>query len=98
MSETAMKHAREQRRLCEQCRDRKAKFQYRGSVRADRDHTLCFQCFRAQREHDRAVALSAGREAPPLVSPFGAPRPLTARQTAHRQVMLEHFERSVMHR
>ena len=97
MSETAAKHAREQRRLCERCRDRKAKFQYHGTVRADRDHTLCFQCFRAQREHNRAVAL-AGSEAPPLVSPFGAPRPLTARQTAHRRVMLEHFERSAMRR
>ena len=94
MSETATKYAREQRRLCERCRDRKAKFQYRGTVRADRDHTLCFECFRAQREHNRAVSLSTAGEEPQLVSPFGAPRPLSTRQTAHRQAMLEHFERS----
>ena len=94
MSETATKHAREQRRLCERCRDRKAKFQYRGTVRSDRDHTLCFQCFRAQREHNRAVSLFTADEELHLVSPFGAPRPLSTRQTAHRQVMLEYFERS----
>jgi hypothetical protein len=94
MSESATKHAREQRRLCERCRDRKAKFQYRGTVRADRDHTLCFECFRAQREHHRAMSLFDSPDSPPGVSPFGPPRSLNTRQAAHRQTMLEHFERS----
>ena len=36
------------RRLCATCRERKARFKYRGEVRADRDHTLCFECYRGQ--------------------------------------------------
>ena len=34
--------------LCAACQERKARFRYRGEVRADRDHTLCFECHRAQ--------------------------------------------------
>jgi hypothetical protein len=40
--------------LCEACRERRARFRYRGRVKADRAHTLCFQCHRSVR--DRAVA------------------------------------------
>jgi hypothetical protein len=93
MSATAAKHVKDYRRLCERCRDRKARFAFRRAVRADRHHTLCFACFRAQREHNRAVAL-ADATPRPLGSPFGQLRqPLTDRQTAHRQVMLDHLAR-----
>ncbi len=43
--------ARPSRYTCSGCGDRPARFRYHGEVRADRDHNLCFQCFRA--EHDR---------------------------------------------
>jgi hypothetical protein len=33
--------------LCVACRARRARFRYRGVVKADADHTLCFRCFRA---------------------------------------------------
>ena len=33
--------------LCVACRGRRALFRYRGVVKADADHTLCFRCFRA---------------------------------------------------
>jgi hypothetical protein len=46
------------KKLCIGCRARKAKFRYRGAVRADRDHTLCFQCFRSQVDRDRARQLA----------------------------------------
>jgi hypothetical protein len=50
---TARHEDRKTRQMCERCRDRKARVQYRGHVRADRDHppslfelrrasTLCF--------------------------------------------------------
>ncbi len=42
-------------RLCVECREQPARFKYRGRVRADRDHTLCFRCFRAERDRQRAV-------------------------------------------
>ncbi len=35
------------RRQCAECRVRQARFRFRGTVRADRSHTLCFRCFRA---------------------------------------------------
>lgn len=71
MSPRAFRRAvRADRRLCAECRARKAKFRYRGHVRADRQHVLCFQCFRAARERMRALEL--GRlpfEAPDLSVP-----------------------------
>jgi len=47
------------RHLCVTCQARKALFRYRGIVKADRTHTLCFQCFRAAQ--DRARGLRALR-------------------------------------
>jgi len=61
---------RADRRLCADCRARKAKYRYRGHVRADRQHVLCFRCFRAARERMRALEL--GRlpfEGPDLSAP-----------------------------
>lgn len=44
------------RHTCSSCRARRARFRYRGAVRADRDHDLCFRCFRALRNRMRVVA------------------------------------------
>lgn len=91
MSETAFKHSKGDRRLCQACRERKARFQYRGEVRADRDHTLCFECFRSNRDHARALRL-AGLQRPLPLGVGSLPESLDARQLAHRQRMLTHLE------
>jgi hypothetical protein len=90
------RRSRRFRTFCAACRQRKARFRYRGEVRADRDHTLCFECYRreinrarARRFRDRATAASAQ---PPL-GPVAASRVLDARQIAHREVMLAHLAR-----
>jgi hypothetical protein len=44
---------RMQRHTCSACRARRARFRYRGEVRADTDHDLCFRCFRALRDRMR---------------------------------------------
>jgi len=36
-----------EKRLCVECRQRRARYVYRGLVKADHDHTLCFRCFRS---------------------------------------------------
>lgn len=41
--------------LCMACGSRPARFQYRGVVKADRHHTLCFQCYRSTRDSMRNV-------------------------------------------
>lgn len=86
MSMSAAHESKQLRRACESCRQRKARYQYRGVVRADRTHTLCFSCFRAERDRHRARLLAEPRP-PMLRSPFGSV--LTARQLAHRRRMLE---------
>jgi hypothetical protein len=48
------------RRLCQVCRERRPLFRHRGVVKADADHTLCFQCFRALREQVRAARQASG--------------------------------------
>lgn len=45
-------------RTCRLCGERPARFRYRGAVRADRAHELCFECFRAIRNQVMARALS----------------------------------------
>lgn len=85
MSSTAARESKAVRRQCEACRARKARFQYAGTVRADRDHTLCFACFRAERERRRAHDLAARPSVAPR-SPFG--RALSEEEQAHRRVML----------
>jgi hypothetical protein len=44
--------------VCVSCRERRSLFRYRGVVRADRDHTLCFQCYRALRDSVRAHTIA----------------------------------------
>ena len=46
-------------RLCLACRARRALFSYRGTVKADRDHNLCFECYRAEVNRLRARRLAA---------------------------------------
>jgi len=57
------------RRQCLECGDRPARFLYRGVVKADADHTLCFQCYRAMCERARARRLATGGWLRPLGLP-----------------------------
>src|SRR4051812_32152368 len=86
--------------LCAACQERKARFRYRGEVRADRDHTLCFACYRGQVSRTRARLMSEadllGRR--PLASalqPIGI-RALDERQITHRRVMLGHLQHATI--
>jgi hypothetical protein len=54
------------RHLCAVCGTRPARFQYRGVVRADRTHTLCFQCFRAAANRARVLSIGRASEALPV--------------------------------
>ncbi len=45
------------RHTCVACGERPARFRYHGEVRADRTHTLCFECYRAEVNRARAVRL-----------------------------------------
>ena len=85
------------RRACEQCRLRKARFRYRGTVKADRDHTLCFACFRAERERRRAYLLARIERITPLQSPLraGDARALSGTEVEHRRRMLAHLRSKV---
>ena len=47
------------RHLCVVCRQRRAVFRYRGVVKADATHTLCFQCYRSLRDTMRAQYLAS---------------------------------------
>lgn len=95
MSFTAAHESKRTRHACQSCRDRKARFSYRGSVRADRDHTLCFECYRRERERQRARHLADVSTRPPFRTPLpasaGAASP-TDQQVAHRRAMLAHLE------
>ena len=88
MSFTAAHESKHARRHCQVCRDRKARFRFRGEVRADRDHVLCFACFRSERNRQQARRLA---EPPPVRSPFDVAAALSARQIAHRRAMLGHL-------
>ncbi|NOT25023.1 MAG: hypothetical protein HOP16_02870 [Acidobacteria bacterium] len=76
--------------LCAACRERKARFRYRGQVRADRDHTLCFECYR--RELDRLRARRLAQQPFLWASASLGSRTLDDRQLAHRQRMLAHLQ------
>ena len=39
---------------CVNCQERRARFRFQGIVKADDDHNLCFQCFRAVRNRLRS--------------------------------------------
>jgi len=82
MSCAAAHESKKVLRMCPRCCDRKARFQYRGAVRADRDHILCFECYRSETNRQRALK--------PVESPFG--RPLSRREMDHRRRMLQHLQ------
>ena len=99
MSFAAAHESKRARHACQSCRDRKARFSYRGSVRADRDHTLCFECYRSERDRQRAKRLTEVPPARPLRLPFPASadaNSLNERQIAHRLAMLAHLDRSAV--
>ena len=48
-----------ERHVCLGCRQHPARFRYRGEVRADRDHNLCFRCYRAEVNRQRAKSMAA---------------------------------------
>jgi protein-arginine kinase activator protein McsA len=55
-----MKPRRHNRRhLCQGCEQRRALFCIRGRWKADREHTLCQQCFNAELNRARARSQSA---------------------------------------
>jgi hypothetical protein len=96
-----------EKHLCEACRGRKARFQYRGVVKADRAHTLCFACFRSERDRLRARSLAASaaegmvageqdHRAVSVAANAGMPNagPMTPAQRAHRFRMLAHMTRA----
>ena len=89
MSFSAAHESKHARRNCQVCRDRKARFRFRGEVRADRDHVLCFECFRSERNRQQARRLA--EPVPSLRSPFDVAAALSARQIAHRRLMLGHL-------
>jgi hypothetical protein len=53
----ARRISRSTRHMCHACRQHPARYQYRGAVRADRDHNLCFRCYRAELNRLRARLL-----------------------------------------
>jgi hypothetical protein len=93
------RRSRRFRTLCAACRERKARFKYRGEVRADRDHTLCFECYRAEINRARARRFKERATSPVMRSPSSpqdlvGSRVLDAGQIAHRQRMLDHLQRA----
>ena len=66
-------------RLCVMCRARRPLFRYRGVVKADADHTLCFQCYRALKNSVRIVRPWI----PPVVQP--APGPVAKETQRHQR-------------
>jgi hypothetical protein len=72
-SAAARRLHREDRHVCLACRAHRARFQYRGEVRADRRHTLCFRCFRAEVQRERARRLAEVSTPPPLKMDLARP-------------------------
>jgi len=90
MSLSAAHESKTLRKACQSCHARKARFRYRGHVCADHDHTLCFKCYRSERNRRRAQLLGDVPAARPLRSPFQSieRRSLTDKEVAHRRAML----------
>jgi len=59
MSCAAAHQSKQVRQNCQGCHVRKARFQYRGAVKADRDHVLCFECYRSEVNPQRAYRLAS---------------------------------------
>lgn len=96
------------RTLCAACQERKARFKFRGEVRADRDNppsltelrrgtTLCFECYRGEINRARARRMTETMIPPRTPPPFGHQQSacgrVPERQLAHRQLMLDYLQR-----
>ena len=95
MSQTALHESKDARRLCETCRTRKARFRFRGVVKANKDHTLCFECFRSERDRRRAALLNEVERPRLALAPVAPRRSLTDAQIRHRQRMMAHLSGGV---
>ena len=95
MSFSAAHESKTHRKNCQACQGRKAKFRYRGVVRADRDHTLCFECYRSERDRRRACLLADTDRGRSISSPFADAATPSVRNVAHRRAMLAHLRKSV---
>lgn len=62
--------------LCLACGRRRPLFFYRGVVKADHDHNLCFECYRDESNRLRARRLGAAPAGSAIANP--APRPSQA--------------------
>jgi uncharacterized protein involved in tolerance to divalent cations len=51
--------ARKALRTCACCSEIQALFRYRGVVKADREHNLCFRCYRAEVNRQRQRVLNS---------------------------------------
>ncbi len=76
--------ARWGRRLCLACGERRPLFSYRGVVKADRDHTLCFECYRAEVNRLRACRLRAFDAGASIANP----RPQPSKAIGDRAALL----------
>jgi hypothetical protein len=75
-------------RLCQTCGERRAQYMRRGVVKADRTHTLCFECFRAERNRFRARRLAdAGG-----LAPFASPLPPASKMVGDRAGLFADLE------
>jgi len=54
---------RRERKLCKACEERRARFRYRGRVRWEARHALCFECHRDLLNRHRTVAITGAIEA-----------------------------------
>jgi hypothetical protein len=54
MSWAAAYQSKSVRKICHRCRARKARFQYRSVVKSDREHVLCFECYRSEVNRQRS--------------------------------------------
>lgn len=43
------------KKICIDCQNRRARFRYRGVIKWDKEHKLCFKCFRAEANRFREV-------------------------------------------
>lgn len=62
-----------ERRSCEGCGHHQTLFRYRGDVKADRMHRLCFQCYRALKDSVRRVVAPQSCNWPAAVATNPAP-------------------------
>jgi hypothetical protein len=92
MSRSAAHVSKLDRKSCQSCYARKARFRFRGVVKADRDHVLCFECYRSARDRRRAQILAGVERLAPLRSPFSGASGVSGRQLAHRRLMVRHLE------